>query len=183
MIMISLDFGPLLKIVYFNTPSYFAYSMVHSRIILRKILVSTPSEMRLKATKFLETLASKHQDFHLWGIGLYANQLYDPDVRINQIASEALLRLCSKSSSTLEALAKLRPDAIHVSQINNALMMILVGSEFGFNYLHESGFVENEMDFWIEKGIVEFVKEVEFFISYRLYSLNIPSIALGSKEE
>eukprot|EP00842_Homolaphlyctis_polyrhiza_P000333 jgi/Hompol1/12/HPOL_002425-RA len=137
----------------------------HARILLGKMLVSSAKSMRLKITQHMEYLADIYPDtFHQWGTALLATQLYDPSLEVVQAATHILETLC-RSPDHLEAFVALNPEIQHLSIISRPLLIMTIGTTRGFARLLATGYIDSEVDYWLEYGNHQYVTQVELSLS------------------
>ncbi|ORX40861.1 Rapamycin-insensitive companion of mTOR, middle domain-domain-containing protein [Kockovaella imperatae] len=144
-------------------------SDAHPRIVLAKALTSAYMETRLFATHHLARLLQEKSYLTDWALQLLITQLYDTSLEVCDVAVMYLEEICS-DPAMLEKVVQFRPTLEHLDELGQQLFMRFVSTSAGFSYLHRAGYIERELEAWLEERNLLYVVEAETFISKTLSS-------------
>ncbi|KAJ3274333.1 hypothetical protein HDV01_003177 [Terramyces sp. JEL0728] len=130
----------------------------HARAILSKLLSSGYKEMRLYATTFFQTLLQECPDM------LYE---WAPEILVPQLVCGATINILKKGCKNirfLESLVNCRPNIEHLSALDNSLLLKMMECSAGFNYLTKNEYTKQELAYWLEHGVYQYVAAVELYM-------------------
>ncbi|ORY28003.1 Rapamycin-insensitive companion of mTOR, middle domain-domain-containing protein [Naematelia encephala] len=139
----------------------------HPRIVLSKALTSAYMETRLFATHHLGRLLQDSPTLKDWALQLMITQLYDTSIEVCDVAVMYLEEVCH-DPACLEEVVRLRPSLEHLGEIGGPLFMQFVSTSVGFQYLHQSQYIERELDLWLTERNLLYVIETETWVSKTL---------------
>ncbi|KAF1983742.1 hypothetical protein K402DRAFT_338086 [Aulographum hederae CBS 113979] len=139
----------------------------HLRIIISKAMTSCSKEIRMFSTRILRKYATRgvspsqsHKGVAEWAIRLLANQLYDPEIEVCEVAIKILEEACNQKAS-LEYVVKCRPALDHLGEIGAPLLLRFLSSSVGYHYLDGLDYITREMDDWFHARNDTYVALVE----------------------
>ncbi|KAJ3323507.1 hypothetical protein HDV06_001784 [Boothiomyces sp. JEL0866] len=136
----------------------------HARAILSKLLSSGYKEMRLHATNFFNTLLEECPDtLYEWAPEVLVPQLFDSSELICGATINILKKGC-KNARFLESLVNCRPNIEHLSALDNSLLLKMMECSAGFNYLTKNEYTKQELTYWLEYGVYQYVAAVELYM-------------------
>ncbi|KAF7968454.1 hypothetical protein HWV62_30535 [Athelia sp. TMB] len=136
----------------------------HSRIVLSKVLTSTYQNIRLFATNHLGELIKQSYQASAWTLRLLLTQLYDTSADVCEMAVHFLEEAC-ESMDILQLVVEMQPTLDHLGQIGHPLLLKFMSTAMGFRYLFDAGYIDREMDMWLNDRNVFYVIQVETFLS------------------
>ncbi|KAH9480426.1 Target of rapamycin complex 2 subunit ste20 [Psilocybe cubensis] len=136
----------------------------HPRIVLSKALTSSYKHIRLYATKHLGSLIRSSPNANAWTLRLLLTQLYDPAPEVCELAVEYLEEACD-SKEILQLVVEMQPTMDHLGDIGHRLLLKFMSTPMGFRYLYDAGYIDREMESWFNERNIDYVVEVEVFLS------------------
>ncbi|KAJ3411340.1 hypothetical protein HDV05_002361 [Chytridiales sp. JEL 0842] len=138
----------------------------HERVLLSKIMTSSPKNVRLLSTCLMLNISrAAYADFDEWGIELLVTQLYDPALEVRERAV-LVLEEASRNQRNLESLIRYSPFIDQLGDAGNALYLRFLSTSIGFKFLEVSSSIKDEMTYWLEFGIFNYVSRVELCLGY-----------------
>ncbi|KAF8890018.1 Rapamycin-insensitive companion of mTOR, N-term-domain-containing protein [Gymnopilus junonius] len=136
----------------------------HPRIVLSKALTSSYKHIRLYATRHLGSLIRGSPVANAWTLRLLLTQLYDPSAEVCELAVEFLEEAC-ESKEILQLVVEMQPTMDHLGDIGQRLLLKFMSTPMGFRYLYDAGYIDREMESWFNERNIDYVVEVEVFLS------------------
>ncbi|KAI8898408.1 Rapamycin-insensitive companion of mTOR, middle domain-containing protein [Globomyces pollinis-pini] len=136
----------------------------HMRIILSKLLSSGYKEMRLYATQYLEVLLeNKVENLHEWVPEVALAQLYDSSEPVVKTALK-LLKIGTTNQKFLESVILCKPNISQITQFDNSIVYQFLRYPEGVQFLTESKYIQEELNYWYEHGLYQYVTATELFM-------------------
>lgn len=132
----------------------------HARIFLARILAHPIRKVRVEGTRQLADVARNGAS--RWIVRLLVRQLYDPASEVRELASNILLRECTKSKDTLEMVVSMRP---MLEEGAHALLLKFLSTSQGLQYLMQGDYINKEMDEWFHRRNFVYAMETEVLLS------------------
>jgi hypothetical protein len=151
----------------------------HMRIIFSKLLIAGYKEMRFFTTKYVnELLDLKSDSISEWIAGLLAAQLFDPAPVVIDAALQAIKRGC-KDPLFLQSFIHSNPDVEQISRYDTQILFQFLQIESGYQYLLSDGFLQSEMRYWVEAGLLEYSDLAERCIAQDSLNVGLPLHLFG----
>ncbi|XP_070563534.1 rapamycin-insensitive companion of mTOR-like isoform X2 [Ptychodera flava] len=132
-----------------------------SRIILSKVLSSSPESVQLYATSHMRVLLrAKAPFFSSWGMELLVTQLYDKSREVAMEAIDIIDEACEVEAN-LHALVQMRPSLLHMGDKGVLLLIRFLSIPKGFKCLADVNFVTHELEKWKKTFNHKYVTIVE----------------------
>jgi hypothetical protein len=119
--------------------------------------------MRLYATTILEkVLQNDHNTF--WAIRALCAQLYDPAEEVSTLAL-CILATSIKQDDFLTKFLSIHPNLDFLSIKANHVLLQLLNVPQGYQQLLQSEILDEEIDFWFDGGVFQYVPKVEILLA------------------
>jgi large subunit ribosomal protein L17e len=145
----------------------------HSRIVLSKVLTSTYKNIRLFATNHLGELIRQSPHANAWTLRLLLTQLYDTCTEVCEATVHFLEEAC-ESMEILQLVVEMQPTVDHLGEIGHPLLLKFMSTAMGFRYLFDAGYIDREMDMWLNERNIIYVIQVEIFLA-KVFGYSSPS--------
>ncbi|THH20076.1 hypothetical protein EW146_g1188 [Bondarzewia mesenterica] len=141
------------------------YSMDgHPRIVLSKALTSSYKHIRLYATNHLGMMIRSSTTANSWILRLLITQLYDPNREVCEMAAHFLEEAC-ESMENLQLVVVMQPTLDHLDEIGHGLLLKFMSTPMGFRYLYDAGYIDREMEKWLNDRNNHYVVQIEVFLA------------------
>ncbi|ESW99412.1 hypothetical protein KL918_001657 [Ogataea parapolymorpha] len=146
----------------------------HMRIILSKVASTSSPSLRLFSVRLLGNLL-ENEECESFACRLLVGQLCDPEENIRQLSVELLTSFAKDEEKVLEII-KYRP-SIGVLETPSGinLMLKILATGPGFEYLQEYDFVDEEMEAWIQSKNKHYVQHIETYLAQKLFNEKAPN--------
>lgn len=132
-----------------------------TRSLFIKILTCKMESARLYATNFMRVLLrAGFIDFRKWALELLTQQLSDESQAV-VLAAIDILDECCDSTDNLEALINLQPNLLRVGDRGLLLLIRYLSIPSGYKFLHDTNFLNYEIDRWRKYFNLKYVRIVE----------------------
>ncbi|KAI9348732.1 Rapamycin-insensitive companion of mTOR, N-term-domain-containing protein [Zopfochytrium polystomum] len=132
----------------------------HERLILSKVLVSGSTSLRLFATGYMRSIFLRDiEDFADWGVDLLVTQLHDVSIEVSELAAEILEEIADEEE-ILDAIIGANP-SFEIGTFSSHLLLRFLSRPAGLSYLQAFGYVEAEMKYWLDFGMLNYVTRAE----------------------
>ena len=129
----------------------------HLRVMLSKGLTACSQDIRIYSTKLLRKYIKptsntndgkeKSSKSNEWIIRLLVTQLYDPQLKVCEVAVKVLEEICDQQAN-LEYVVRCRPALDHLGEIGAPLLLRFLTTSLGYQYLDRLDYIDQEMDDW-----------------------------------
>ncbi|KAH3668511.1 hypothetical protein OGAPHI_002265 [Ogataea philodendri] len=140
----------------------------HMRIILNKVANTSNTSLRLYSVKLLSTLLEA-EECEKFACESLVGQLCDPEVQIRDLAVEYLTSFAKDEDKIIEII-KHRPSVDVLGSSGVTLMLMILSTRSGFEYLQECDFVDMEMEAWIQTKNKLYVDQIETYLAHKFYN-------------
>lgn len=163
----------------------------HTQIFLSKALTTCSQAVRTYATGLLARFCiSDLPDTQFrgeilekarWSIRHLIDQLYDPDIKVCELAIK-ILDNASNKLPCLDYIVYCRPALEHLGEIGEPLLLRFLSTSAGYQYLIELNYIEQQMDGWLLGGNENYVNTVEACLTRSLQGHIKPMSNLSEDE-
>ncbi|KAG1750937.1 Rapamycin-insensitive companion of mTOR, N-term-domain-containing protein [Suillus occidentalis] len=127
-------------------------------------LIYSPQRTRLYATNHLGDLIRDSITPVAWTLRLLLTQIYDQAPEVCELAIQFLEEACD-AMEVLQLVVEMQPTMDHLGEIGHPLLLKFMSTPMGFRYLYSAGYIDREMDMWFHERNINYVVQVEIFLS------------------
>jgi hypothetical protein len=151
----------------------------HMRVIFSKLLVAGYKEMRLFTTLHVNELLDLQSDsIFEWIAGLLGPQLFDPAQSVIDAALQVIQKGC-KNTIFLQSFVRSNPDVEQISKHDTQILFRFLEIDSGCQLLLKDGFLQSEMRYWIDAGLLEYADTAERYLSQDSSNTSLPLHLFG----
>ncbi|KAJ6245061.1 cytosolic regulator pianissimo [Anaeramoeba flamelloides] len=138
-----------------------------TRMLLGKVLHSGSKLSKLQTIEHLKLLwRAGVNDFSEWAVTMLVYQLNDKDQDIVSAALDLIDECCSRSSRNFDNLVSCKPPDLEKFGVKGKNLLICVlSTENGLQYLKKIGYLEKQFIYWESKGCIDYVKDLEHYLT------------------
>lgn len=137
----------------------------HMRVIFSKLLTSGYKEMRLFTTNFILTLLERNTNgLEDWIPQMLVPQLFDPAPTVCA-AALAIIQASPKYPEFMRQIILYKPNVDLLSTADSQVLISFAGTEEGFEYLLQDGFITKEAKYWIDCGIFQYSEMMDKYMT------------------